>query len=91
MKQFRAPAVLFFLFVLVLLTGCAGISASNNPPPITPTPTPTPPAPALASVLTYHNDGQRTRLNANETILTPANVNASSFGKVFSYPVDRQI
>ena len=91
MKQFRAPAVLFFLFVLVLLTGCAGISASNNPPPITPTPTPTPPAPALASVLTYHNDGQRTGLNANETILTPANVNASSFGKVFSYPVDGQI
>ena len=42
-------------------------------------------------MLTYHNDGQRTGLNANETILNPANVNASSFGKVFSYPVDGQI
>jgi hypothetical protein len=45
----------------------------------------------MVSVLTYHNDGQRTGLNANETILNPTNVNASSFGKVFSYPVDGQI
>ena len=43
------------------------------------------------SVLTYHNDGQRTGLNANETILTPSNVNASSFAKQFSYPVDGQV
>jgi Immunoglobulin domain len=35
-----------------------------------------------ASVLTYHNDVARTGLNANETTLTPSNVNASSFGKV---------
>jgi hypothetical protein len=43
------------------------------------------------TVLTYHNDGQRTGLNANETILSPSNVNASSFGKQFSYPVDGQV
>lgn len=43
------------------------------------------------SVLTYHNDGQRTGLNPNETILSPANVNASSFGKQFSFPVDGQV
>ncbi|MGB9120817.1 MAG: hypothetical protein WCE73_09370 [Candidatus Angelobacter sp.] len=93
MKKFRIPVVLFFLVILALLTGCAGLSAGNHPPPITPTPTPTPTpsVPALISVLTYHNDGQRTGLNANETILTPANVNPSSFGKVFSYPVDGQI
>ncbi|HEV8495202.1 MAG TPA: hypothetical protein VGR76_23175 [Candidatus Angelobacter sp.] len=91
MKQLAAPAVLLFLVTLVLLTGCGGVSTHNNPPPITPTPTPTPPAPVLVSVLTYHNDGQRTGLNASETILNSANVNASSFGKVFSYPVDGQI
>jgi len=39
-------------------------------------------------VLTYHNDNARTGLNPTETTLTPANVNASSFGKLYSYPVD---
>jgi outer membrane protein assembly factor BamB len=46
-------------------------------------------SPALATnVLTYHNDNQRTGLNPLETILTPSNVNKSSFGKLFTFPVD---
>ena len=40
------------------------------------------------AVLTYHNDNARTGLNPTETTLTPANVNAGSFGKLHSYPVD---
>src|SRR5215467_7541755 len=49
------------------------------------------PTPSLASaipVLTYHYNNARTGANTSETILTPANVNVSHFGKLFSLPVD---
>ncbi len=40
------------------------------------------------SVLTYHDNGMRTGLNATETTLTPANVSSGQFGKVFSETLD---
>ena len=43
------------------------------------------------AVTTYHNDCSRTGLNPNETILTPANVNAKTFGLLFKLPVDGQV
>jgi Legume lectin domain/Chitobiase/beta-hexosaminidase C-terminal domain len=45
-------------------------------------------AAAQTNVVTQHYDIGRTGANTNETILTPANVNASSFGKLFYYVVD---
>jgi hypothetical protein len=43
------------------------------------------------NVLTQHNDLSRTGANISETILTPANVNATNFDKLFSNPVDGQV
>jgi len=39
-------------------------------------------------VVTYHYDNLRTGQNLNETILTPANVNSTKFGKLGAFAVD---
>lgn len=59
-----------------------------------PTPPPPPPPPPTASVLdvtTYHYSNTRDGLNAAETILTPANVNATQFGKIGFDTVDGKV
>src|ERR1700683_2333923 len=43
------------------------------------------------NVLTYHNDLLRTGQNLNETILTPARLQAGEFGPLFSDIVDGQV
>ena len=42
-------------------------------------------------VVTYHNDNARTGQNLSETILTPASVNSSAFGKRSFFPVDGKV
>ena len=40
------------------------------------------------NVTTFHYDNARTGQNTQETVLTPANVNSSQFGKLFTISVD---
>jgi len=45
------------------------------------------PSPAV-DVVTYHNDAGRTGQNTNEVVLTHANVNSATFGKLGFFAVD---
>ncbi|MGH8293294.1 MAG: pyrrolo-quinoline quinone, partial [Gammaproteobacteria bacterium] len=79
-----------WLIVLsVLLAACGGGNSSTpgmpgsggNPPPSS----------GRANVLTYHNDNARDGLNDQETVLTPANVNSTDFGKIAFFPMDGKV
>ena len=58
----------------ILAVSIASLSCDNTPPPV--------------RVLTYQYDSTRDGANTRETVLTPANVNVSRFGKLFSDSVD---
>ncbi len=47
-----------------------------------------PPNPSALNVLTYHYDNTRQGANTNEVLLTPANVNVSTFGRLITYATD---
>jgi len=76
------------LWVLtLLLAGCRGDSSSMITPPVNPPP----PGTQEVSVLTYHYDNAHDGLNDHETVLTPAKVNSTDFGKLGFFPVDGKV
>ena len=77
-----------FLLLLVAIgvySGCGGSKSNNTPPATT-----TPPVSGI-DITTYHDDVERTGLNANETILMPSNVNSSSFGLMHVLSADGKV
>jgi PQQ enzyme repeat len=74
---------------LVVVSNSAG-SATSNPATLTVSASAPPPASAT-DVVTYHNDIARTGQNLSETILTTANVNSTTFGKLRSLSVDGKV
>jgi hypothetical protein len=85
----RKLALTFLLFAgiaTVALTGCGGgggaSSVSSTPPPTSSTHT---------NVTTYRDDVARTGADTTESVLTPTNVNSSSFGLLRMLTVDGKV
>lgn len=70
----------------VMVSNSAGSVTSNVA-----TLTVNPAAASTVDVVTYHYDNQRTGQNLNETVLTPANVNSTKFGKLGAFAVDGRV
>jgi hypothetical protein len=66
----------------VTFTGSSGSLAHAAAVTLTVQPDSPPPPPATPDITTFHGDNARDGLNAQETILTLSNVNASQFGKI---------
>jgi hypothetical protein len=86
-KVFIPCVLIAFCFV-----GCHSSSSSSSmqssPPP---GPSNPPASSGSTDVVTYHNDNARTGQNLAETTLTPANVNATNFGKLAVFSVDGKV
>ncbi|HZY37833.1 MAG TPA: PQQ-binding-like beta-propeller repeat protein [Mucilaginibacter sp.] len=85
-KKITIPVLLALIFL--------GCKKKENP-----VPPPIPPVDTVVgklnnehySVLTQHNDNTRAGFDSKEAVLTTANVNSSSFGKLFNLTVDDQV
>ena len=95
-KKADAFGIAFVVLVMLFVSGCQGATSTTDATTIT-TPatttvaTTTVTATGKIDVLTYHYDNLRDRVDSDETILTPENVNSNSFGELFSVPVDGDV
>ena len=71
----------------VVITNSAG-SVTSNSATLTVS---TGPVASTVDVITYHYDNSRSGQNLNETVLTPANVNSTKFGKLGEFVVDGKV
>src|SRR5450755_2100969 len=71
------------VFIILVIASCGGSRTTPSQPGAA--------SQNHTSVLTYHDDTLRTGQNLTEKILTPANVNSSSFGMLFSLSVDGKV
>lgn len=86
MKKLQIAVIIAILAVVGLyLNSCS--SKSNSGGPVNPPP----PPPTTSVMTTYHNDNARTGQNLAEVTLTPANVNSSNFGLLFTINVDGKV
>ncbi len=83
----RAAHLLVWPLVLALAACGGGGSASSPPPPVPPPP----PVGSGTDVVTYKNDLARSGANLTESVLTPANVNSSAFGKLRFLATDGKV
>src|SRR6476659_9965173 len=81
--QIRKLSLSLAFLVLSTCKNSEAPSEGTDPPP-------PPPPSQFISVLTQHNDNDRSGWNDSETALTTSNVNASKFGMLFSLNVDNQ-
>ena len=75
--------------LVLALAACGGGGGSASSPP--PVPPPPPPVGSGTDVVTYKNDVARTGQNLTESVLTLANVNSSSFGKLRFLATDGKV
>jgi PQQ-like domain len=77
------------VIVTVALTGCGGGGSAANPSAPA---GPSPPTPSTdTDVTTYRDGAARTGENSTESVLTPTNVNSSSFGLLRVLSVDGKV